>query len=211
MPLAARRSPHVPALAATPGHLFGRARGLVPPSTFPHTHSEGGGRREPRPRTHSLRAPPPAVPDISRGSLSPLLGGKEGDDTRPATFALLGSRRSGSLPLAGAAGCRPDYSRQPRRQRLRRRRRRQRRAQRALPPARSAPPCSAFRPRPADGAAATQGSPRADVAAAAPASGKGGARGGRAGRGYGDVRTWGLAAECTPRPSAKGSGKSGLL
>lgn len=132
-----------PALAATPRHLFGRARGLVPPSTLPHTHSEGGGRREPGPWTHSLRAPPLAVPDISRGSLSPLLGGREGDDTRPATFAPRGSRRSGSLPLAGAARCRPDYSRLPR-LRLRRRRRRQRRAQRALPPARSAPPCSAF-------------------------------------------------------------------
>lgn len=95
--------------------------------------------------------------------------------------------------------------------RQRRRRRRPRRAQRKLPPARSAPPRSAFRPRAADGAAATQGSPSADVIAAAPAPGKGGARGGRVGRGYGDVRARGLAAELTPRPCAKGSGKSDLL
>lgn len=73
------------------------------------TLREGEGREEPRPWTRSLRAPPPAVPDINCGSLSPLLGGGE-DDTRPATFPLLGSRRSGSRPLPGAARCRLDFS-----------------------------------------------------------------------------------------------------
>ncbi|XP_053074392.1 translation initiation factor IF-2-like [Acinonyx jubatus] len=76
----------------------------------PKAHSALGGRREPRPWTRSLRAPPPAVPDISRGSLSPLLGGGEGDNRRPATLAPPGTGRSGSWPLAGAARCRPDYS-----------------------------------------------------------------------------------------------------
>lgn len=100
-----------PAPAATPRHLFGGAGGWVHPPRSPHTHTpRGGGRGEQRPWTRSLRAPPPAVPDISLLSLSPLLGGREGDATRPATFALLGSRRSGSWLLAGAARCRPDYS-----------------------------------------------------------------------------------------------------
>lgn len=106
-PSGARTSP---APAATPRHLFSRARGSVhPPGSPPHTLREGEGREEPRPWTRSLRAPPPAVPDINCGSLSPLLGGGE-DDTRPATFPLLGSRRSGSRPLPGAARCRLDFS-----------------------------------------------------------------------------------------------------
>lgn len=147
-------------------------RGLDPPSRLPptpprpasHTLRNGGGRGEPRPRTRSLRAPPPAVPDISCSSLSPLLGGGEEDHSRPATFALLGSRRSSLRPLARAARCCLDYSPAAAAARS---------AQRALPPSRSAPPCSASRPRPADGAGATQGSPIAYVAAAAPAPGKG--------------------------------------
>lgn len=85
-----------PSRALTSRHLFGRARRWFHPPCSPHTRprrgrAKGAETLDPQPEGASA-----AVPDISRGSLSPLLGGEEGDDTGPATFAPPGSRRSGS-------------------------------------------------------------------------------------------------------------------
>lgn len=140
MPRAALRSPNVPSPGGVSETPVWPSPGFGSTLHVPlHTLREGEGEgNQARPWTRSLRAPPPAVPDISCGSLSPLLGGGEGDDTRPATFAFLGSRRRGSWLLPGAVCCRSAYSRQRRRGGAAAGR--QRRAQRALPPARSLHP-----------------------------------------------------------------------
>lgn len=52
-------------------------------------------RGQPSPGTRSPRAPPPALPDISRGSLSPLPeAGRR--TTRPSTFAAPAGRSTGT-------------------------------------------------------------------------------------------------------------------
>lgn len=134
VPRAPLRSPHVPRPARIRDTVMAPGVGS-PPSTPPTFPPRGEGRGNPD--LNPVEAPPPAVPDISLGLAS---RGRRGDDTRPATFALLGSRRSGSWLLAGAARCRLQII--PRQ----RRRRRPRRAQRSCPLV--PPSCSAFRLRP---------------------------------------------------------------
>lgn len=113
VPRASLRNPHVPSPGDDSETPVWRRRGWgstlhAPPLT--HSRSERGRARVTKTLDPQSEGASAGVPDISLGSLSPLRGGREGDDTSPATLALLGSRRSGSWLLAGAARCRPNYS-----------------------------------------------------------------------------------------------------